>query len=232
MSVEKTDRRTDVVLHLARIVTFSTLLAYSGSILWAVPLSAALFFASFSALHDLSHGALGLPRRVREYAIAVIGALMLMSGHGQRRVHLHHHRRPLADDDLEGATARMSLARACLVWLPIAARVRIDGFRRARGRERAWVYAETVANAMGLALLLWSGVLPLQVYAVVAVAAQATMPVWAGHLSHRTPAWLARVARALAFTRSPTVLSLAFHDVHHAAPRIPCQRLADRAHGS
>jgi fatty acid desaturase len=56
---------------------------------------------------------------------------------------------------------------------------------------------------------------------------QVTMPVWAGHVPHRAPEWLIAIARRFAFTRSAILMSLAYHELHHAYPRVPTADLAE-----
>src|SRR5688500_6115959 len=94
-------------IHIARITV--TLLACVcaprfGTIAM-IAASIALFLAGFTWLHDLSHGALPLPRSWRERAVAIVGAMLLMSGHAMRAMHLRHHARIFAADDLEGQSA-------------------------------------------------------------------------------------------------------------------------------
>ena len=222
-------RLADVSMHLARVGLSAMALAIAAradAILLAAPASVALFFASFALMHDVAHGALGLPRRANEIALAAAGALMLMSGHALRLMHLRHHARPLADGDLEGAPARLSLGRAARC-APIAAiELRVGAFRAAKARGRAWQAAETLLNAACLAWLLASGRPALLAWAASAVALQLSMSVWAAHIPHNAPAWLLGAARSLAFTRSPVALSLAFHELHHRRPDLPCSRLA------
>lgn len=185
----------------------------------------ALFLAGFAAQHDVAHGALKLPRRVRELTLSAIGSLLLMSGHGTRAMHLRHHTRLFADDDLEGRSAKMSLPRAILSAPFLALRMRLEALSTARKRERNLMLAEYALNTASVFALPALCGEPGAIYAAVAVAFQISMPVWAGHIPHRAPAWAIAVARRLAFTGSPTMLSLAYHDAHHAHPRVPTAEL-------
>src|SRR5688572_14933351 len=67
------------------------------------------FFTYGSISHDLVHRNLGLPRRLNSALLVVIELLALRSGTAYRLAHLHHHRRYPADDDVEGAAAKMRL---------------------------------------------------------------------------------------------------------------------------
>jgi fatty acid desaturase len=186
-----------------------------------------LFLEGFAFAHDLMHGALRLPRRANEVALAFAGALLLMSGHALRLTHLVHHAHALAPADVEGAPARGSLG-AALVGGPLAAvRLRRHAFSVAGRRGRIWQAVETGVDAALLVALVASGSPPLRIYALVALAAQATMSVWAAHVPHNAPAWLTDAAAHLDWTGSPTVLALAHHSRHHAHPEVPCRRLVE-----
>jgi fatty acid desaturase len=216
-------RLVDITLHAVRITACAAALALVP-LPWSPLPAIGLFLALFAASHDLAHGALGLPRRAGDVALAVLGVAMAASGHGARRTHLHHHARLMADDDLEGAAAHMSLARACLAAPRVAALLRVAGYRMAARRDRRWQLVENAACVVALAL---AAIAPgaVQIYVAVALLAQLTAPVWAGWLAHWPPRWLVRILAPLAFTRSPTILGLVFHELHHARPKVPCQQL-------
>ena len=65
-----------------------------------------------SSSHDLVHRSLRLPHRLNDFMLSLIELLSLRSGTAYRLSHLHHHQHLLADDDIEGATARGSLVGA------------------------------------------------------------------------------------------------------------------------
>jgi fatty acid desaturase len=217
----------DLAGHAARIAASAVLLAVAPPVLTPVA-AVALFLACFAIAHDLTHGALGLPRRPLELALTLIGLGLVTSGHAMRRMHLLHHARPMQDGDLEGAAATMSLAAAALAAPRLAVQLRVEAYRRAGARERR---LQLVEHALCAAIVVAALVAPpaLSVYVAITLLAQATSPVWAGHLPHRMPPRLLRVLAAFAFTRSPTVLSLAFHDLHHDCPKVPCQQLGRAA---
>lgn len=186
----------------------------------------ALFLAGFAANHDALHGSLGLPRPVRDVAMALLGATMLLSGHAIRVMHLRHHARPLQRVDLEGIAAKMSLVRALVASPRLTLSMRLRGYARASRRDKVFILAETAANVITAVALLASGVAALHAMLVTLFVMQLAMPIWAGRIPHRTPAWLLRLARAMSFTRSATVLSLAYHEEHHGRPRVPCHLLS------
>lgn len=218
----------ELASHLARIAICATAVALSPWP-WATVIAAALLFlAAFALAHDLTHDALGLPRQANQALLAAAGLVMLLDGHGMRRMHLRHHARPLEEGDLEGEGARRSALGALLVGPFNALALRAAALRGAPPSARGLQLAELAGSTLVVALALFGPIpLPaLRLHVLVALSLQATMSLWASHVPHRTPAWLARVARRLAFTRSPILLSLAFHGEHHATPRVPCARLA------
>lgn len=218
--------RPAVLSHLCRSALCLGLLgwALASGRLEAVALTTLwLYFALFTFQHDLLHGALGLKRALREPLLAGVGALILSSGHSVRVVHLLHHRRPLAPEDLESAAVRGSVF-AALPRLPAwLYAYRAEAWRRASAPERRWIGAETLLNAAALGAL--GSVPPLALVLVLMLALQLSAPIWAGRIPHRTPEPLMWLARRLAFTRSPTFLSLAFHELHHAHPKVPVAEL-------
>ena len=192
----------------------------------AVAASASLFFGAFAFAHDASHAALGLPRRWNTAALSVGALVMLLSGHAMRRMHLRHHARPLSDGDLEGVGARRSALGALLGGPANAFALRVAAFRGARRRERIVQVVESAAGVAVVALAVMTRWAPLVTFVLVAAALQLSMGFWASHVAHHVPAWLASFCKRLAFLRSPVLLSLAYHDLHHRRPRIPCEDLA------
>jgi len=225
-------RLPELGLHLVRLSASAAALAIAdrlASLPLCVGASAALFFETFALTHDVAHGALRLPRRVNEAALLLAGLVMFTSGHAMRTMHLEHHRKHLGDGDLEGTPARYRLWQAALLAPLHAVALRVAAMRRARGIGRRWQAMENVTSAALFAACLTSGHGSLVAYALVVSGMQLSAAVWASHVPHNTPAWLLALARRFAFTRSPTVLSLAFHDAHHAHPTLPCQRLPEVA---
>jgi fatty acid desaturase len=207
--------RTDhLVAHVTRVAASAVAyVALPGA--YAALAAVGLFLAAFSFAHDLAHGALGLPARANRLWLSLAGAAMLTSGHAMRVAHLRHHAAPLADDDFEGAAVHGSFPRALLHAPRFAFAVRREAWRRASRHDRRWQLGEHLAS-LALALLVVG-----RTYALVALVLQLLAPVWAGRIPHTAPRWLIRTARAFAWTRSVTVLSLAFHDEHHEHPKVP-----------
>jgi fatty acid desaturase len=223
------ERHRDLIIHFVRIAGSAGLYAaaMAGDLLSiAVPAAGATFFAVFFLAHDLVHGSLGLPPRVRRQVRAAAAQLLLISGEVMRLSHLRHHARPFAPDDLEGVAVRLGLTRTmrALPYLFIVLRIAVFGGAGPASRRRQLL--EHALNAGGLAVGLL--VPALRPYVVVALLAQLLVPIWAGYVPHRAPAWLLRCARRLAATGSPLAIGLAYHDLHHDAADIPSGRLGDQ----
>lgn len=215
--------RREVALHAGRLLAaLLFLVVFRAHPLPALAGCMALFLAAFAFNHDVLHGALKLPRRANEALLTVLALLMGWSGHAVRRLHLRHHARPLAADDIEGHGARLSFWRALAAGPMNAARYRTGAFEK----ERTAQVLETLAALLLTALALWSRTVLGAAWVVVNVTMQLTASVWASHLPHRPPAWARALAARLTWTRSAAVLSFAFHEEHHRCPKVPCGELA------
>jgi fatty acid desaturase len=221
-----------MVLGLA-LVSHVVRIAAPAVALFACPtlapiVAVAVYFGWFTLTHELAHGALGLPRRHNEVVLALAGVCMMTSGHGLRLMHLRHHAQPLADRDLEGRSARMPAWRALLAAPWLSGLLVVTAWRTATARDRRWQRAEYLVLAALAIIVLATGPRALQRYLVVGVTAQLLAPFWAGHLPHRTPAWLLGVARVLARAGSMTMRTLVVHDAHHRRPKLPTHALVER----
>ena len=81
----------------------------------AVACLVVLSFVTYGSVsHDLVHRNPGLSKRTNDLFLVLIELLALRSGTAYRLVHLHHHRRFPADDDIEGSAAKMSFVGALI----------------------------------------------------------------------------------------------------------------------
>jgi fatty acid desaturase len=187
--------------------------------------SAALFFSLFSLFHDAAHGSLLLPPRVNDALLALLSAPLFMSTHAQRQLHMRHHARPLAADDVEGAGAKLSFTGA-LLWSPVLAGENVAaGVRIVPRKLRALVLLEWAAVAALAAFAVAHPTSTVALFVLVAATLQLFASLWASHIPHHPPRLVQAVARRLVRFRSPVVLSLLFHNEHHARPRLPCALL-------
>lgn len=175
--------------------------------------SAGVFLGAFALFHDAVHGNLGLPRKLNEAVLTVSAALLGVSGVAARRAHLFHHAHPGAPDDMEGRDADsplwLAVVRAPVTWLALV----FSGWRKPSARRQALEW-----GLVALFVAVLSRHELGRVYVGVIVLAQASMPLWAGRLSHRQPRAL--VALALPLARHGITLATLFvtHDAHHAQP--------------
>ncbi|WP_433323063.1 fatty acid desaturase family protein [Spirillospora sp. CA-294931] len=201
---------------------------------WAVtPLIAfGIFVAVVTATHDVVHRSLGLGRASTEWALFLLGAVLLESGHAYRATHLQHHRTFPSPDDPEGRPADQSLLGAILYGPFFLIRLWWWAYGRAGGRQRLWLLAEASVPFLAVAAgaLFWRGLL---VYAIMMVVGSWVYPLLTVHLPHRhygdepltqTHTLRGRVIPAL-------FLELTYHLEHHLYPQVPSHnlaRLADR----
>src|SRR5690349_7904361 len=106
-------------------------LAAQGEWLAALVCPILLSFLTYGSIsHDLVHRNLGLPKWLNETLLTLIELLAFRSGHAYRAVHLHHHASFPAEDDLEGAAAKMSFLRAAIEGIGLQARLWFFAMRR------------------------------------------------------------------------------------------------------
>lgn len=211
--------------HFARFALGATLVVLAVvEAPWVVLVAGPYFFlGTFAFQHDVMHGALGLPKAWREPLLAWLGATMFMSGHATRTMHLLHHRRFHEPEDLEGATIDGTLPVAVLRTPSVASRMRVAAYTHAGSRDRRWQIAEHALNVLSAIVVVASGF--GVAYLAVCVAFQLTMPMWAGRIPHRVPAWGLRIAAFVARFGSVTAASLAYHELHHRRPSVPTHDL-------
>jgi fatty acid desaturase len=210
-----------MIVYLPRLLASLAVLALAPAL---SPFAAlGIFLLAFAITHDAAHGSLGLARRATNLVLAAGGVAIGTSGHALRLMHMRHHAHELADDDLEGAAARMSFFRAFVAAPCLALALHATAWQVAGPRDRRWQAIEYAALAAFVAAAL-VGPRPLAVYAIVAVGMQLFAPWWAGHIPHRANR-LRTLASRLAVIGSPTLASLAHHDLHHRRPKVPTWRL-------
>lgn len=132
-----------------------------------------IFVAVVTVTHDVVHGCLGLTRRQTDWALFVLGAILLERGHAYRLTHTQHHRMFPAEDDPEGDPARMTLWQAILHGPLFLPRLWWWAFQKTRrdARQRGWLLLEA-AWAMALliaGIALWSWTPAILVYAVLVI---------------------------------------------------------------
>jgi beta-carotene hydroxylase len=200
---------------------------FAGLGIWA-PAAVCVVALSFvtygSVSHDLVHRNLGLSTRLNDRLLIAIELLGLRSGTAYRLAHLHHHRRYPADDDVEGAAAKMSFFRSLFEGVIFQAKI----FRWAwkeRPKYRRQIAMEGCLIGFGylaaVAATFWT-VTPL-VYALLMTAGAWIIPLVTSYVPHNPYAKL-EVHQTRAF-RGMVLSTLAFehlyHLEHHLYPAVP-----------
>lgn len=195
---------------------------YAAALLCTVAQS---FLTYGSISHDLVHRTLRLPRSLNEVLLSAIEMLAFRCGHAYRAVHLNHHARFPAADDVEGAAAHLGLWGALLEGVTLQQRLLLYAIRN--GRDRAIVLAEATLVALLFAACVWAfwaGVswLPLA-YAGLMIAGSWVFPIVTSYIPHdprgadeitQTRLFRGRLAAWLSFEHL-------YHLEHHLYPGVP-----------
>jgi fatty acid desaturase len=194
-----------------------------------------IFVAVVTVTHDVVHRTLGLGRRPTEWALFLLGAVLLESGHAYRITHTQHHRLFPSDEDPEGYPANLSFLGAVLYGPVFLVRLWWWAFGRSRGdrRQRAWLLAEACLpfGALAAGVLLWPVAPGVLAYAVMAVVGSWVYPLLTVYLPHHdygdTPLTQTRTMRGRVI---PAIfLELTYHLEHHLYPQVPSHHLAELA---
>jgi len=200
---------------------------------WITPL---VMFGTFVAVvtvtHDVVHRSIGLGRRQTEWALLLLGAVLLESGHAYRATHLQHHALFPSEEDPEGYPAHLSFTGAALYGPVFLIRLWWWAYRRS-GPQRAWLLAEASLPPAALAAgaLLWPITPGLLAYAVMAIAGSWVYPLLTVYLPHHgygdTPLTQTRTLRGRVIPAM--FLELTYHLEHHLYPQVPSHHLAELA---
>ena len=195
----------------------------------------ALSFVTYgSSSHDLVHRTLHLPHRFNDFMLSLIELLSLRSGTAYRLSHLHHHQHLLADDDIEGATARGALFGA-IASGPIT---QIQLWLWAWGKHKP-MRPRLLLEGTGIVILLIVAVVTFRwspgplVYVLLVIAGSWLFPLITVYIPHdahaveplrQTRLFRGRLVQLIAFNHL-------YHLEHHLYPAVPHHHwntLADR----
>jgi beta-carotene hydroxylase len=119
-----------------------------------------LSFVTYGSVsHDLVHRNLGLSQRTNDLLLVLIEMLALRSGTAYRLAHLHHHRWFPADDDIEGAAAKMSLTGALIEGIRFQTRIYLWAWRkypRYRKQLNREGFMVVIAYVSSILILPWN----------------------------------------------------------------------------
>jgi beta-carotene hydroxylase len=197
------------------------------------PIVFLLFVAVVTVTHDVVHGSLGLSRRQTDWALFVLGAVLLESGHAYRTSHFRHHAVFPGPGDPEGDPARMSFWQAVLRGPTFLPRLWWWAFTRQTGiaSERAWLIAEAVwPFVVFLAgLVVWPRTPAVITYAGLVLVGSWVYPLLTVHLPHRhygvTPLTQTHTLRGVIIPA--LFLELTYHLEHHLYPQVPSHHLPE-----
>jgi beta-carotene hydroxylase len=191
-----------------------------------------LFITIVATAHDLVHRALGLPRQLNEILLALVGMLVLESGHAYQVTHLQHHRRFPLDDDPEGDPARMSFWRALLEGPVFLFRLWIWAFRHAP-TVRGWLLLEAgwFVGFTLVSIVRWPETPALLLYTLLVIVGSWVYPVATVHLPHKADG---DDALSQTYTLRGKIiprlfLELTYHLEHHLYPAVPSHNYAELA---
>ena len=194
---------------------------------WIAALACPVFlsFVTYGSIsHDLVHRTLGLPRWLNEVLLSAIELIAFRSGHAYRTVHLNHHARFPAEDDIEGAASKMSLLRAMFDGVTLQPRLWMFAMKR-NGRDRAWMIGEATAVLTLLAISI--AVIPRTplpfAYAFLMIGGSWMFPVMTAFIPHVATGASELYQTKLFRGRVLSVLALEhlYHLEHHLYPQIP-----------
>ena len=216
-----------VVSLVAPLVLTALFFVLSAQREWVAALACPvlLSFLTYGSIsHDLVHRNLGLPKWLNEILLTLIELLAFRSGHAYRAVHLHHHARFPADDDLEGAAAKMSFVRALIEGVGLQARTWFFAMRR-EGAHRPWAVFECIAATVLLGASI--AVIPITKapigYAVLMIMGSWIFPVMTAYIPHDARGMTELTQTKLFRGKVLSVMALEhlYHLEHHLYPGVP-----------
>jgi len=191
-----------------------------GSILCTMILT---FLTYGSISHDLVHRNLRLPPALNEALLCAIELVSFRSGHAYRAVHLHHHARFPAPDDLEGSAAGMTWWRALLDGVTLQPRLWVFAFRHSR--NRSWIVGEAVGVVVLLVVSMvaipWT-IAPI-IYAALMILGSWLFPFITSFIPHdpKAETELRRTRLFRGRILSMVALEHLYHLEHHLYPQVP-----------
>jgi len=201
-----------------------------------------LSFLTYGSIsHDLVHRTLAIPRWLNEALLCAIELTAFRSGHAYRIVHLHHHARFPADDDLEGAASKMTFWRSLVegfvlqprlwmfamgwTWSGVRLRRTPDQRRAGGAHHSTWIVAEVIAVVIGLAVCI--AIIPITplpfAYAALMIAGSWIFPLITAFIPHDPKGETELQQTKLFRGRMLSILALEhlYHLEHHLYPQVP-----------
>jgi fatty acid desaturase len=208
----------------------SLVLAEAGYVVPALLASFVLFMAGLRQAHDGFHRTLGLPRLPTDGFLFGLSLVLAIPLHAVKYNHLCHHARPLADDDIEGACAKMPGWLAILLGPIFTVRMLLHAARNARPELRRWIVAEGAALLLLGVVAVGVDCFWLRYHLVVMLLGNcltAFFAVWLVHHDCPPDGIFARTQRG--WLVNFLTLNLFYHLEHHLFPAVPACRLPELA---
>lgn len=205
-------------------------LAHQHNFVLALPASFMFFLVGLRQVHNAFHCALGISRTFGDGVMFVLSVVMLGSMHAVQINHLEHHRQCLGEDDVEGASARMSMWRAVLTGPLFPIRLHINAWKRGRAAKRKWIIAELIATGAMIACAALFKMAWLRYHVAAMATGQcltAFFAVWTVHHDCVAQGLLARTLRGL--LKNVATYNMFFHVEHHLFPAVPTCHLPQLA---
>ncbi len=211
-------------------LVLSLVLAQAGYLVPALFASFVLFMAGLRQAHDGFHRTLGLPRLATDAFLFVLSLVLAIPLHAVKYNHLCHHAHPLAEDDVEGACARMPGWLAILLGPIFTVRMLFHAARKARPELQRWIFAEGVALVVLAVVAVSLDCYWLRYHLVVMLLGNcftAFFAVWLVHHDCPPEGIFARTQRG--WMVNWLTLNLFYHLEHHLFPAVPACRLPELA---
>ena len=201
----------------------SWLFASAGLLVPALACSFVFFLCGLRLVHNAFHCALGIPRAATDAVLLLLSIVMLGAMHAVKYNHLQHHKHCLGDEDVEGASARMSAGRALACGPLFPLKLHLTAWRRGNPRLRRWIGAELLLNVVWVILavaVFESPVLRYQVTAMlIGQCLTAFFAVWTVHHHCEQPRFFARTLRGR--LKNLITFNMFLHVEHHLFPNVP-----------
>ena len=191
--------------------------------LLALPVSFVFFLTGLRQVHNAYHYAIGISRAATQWVMFVLSILMLGSMHAVQYNHLHHHKHCMSDNDWEAVSARMKWYQALLFGPLFPLLLHWKALQHGNARQRTWIGAELLANAVWIGLVFFVLPFPFLKYHVIVMAIgqcfTAFFAVWTVHHDCDRSHFIARTLRS----RFKNLISfdMFFHVEHHLYPSVP-----------
>jgi fatty acid desaturase len=179
------------------------------------------FLTGLRQSHGAQHYSLGMGRRFQDVVLFALSVCMGASMHAVQASHLHHHQHCLAEEDTEGATARLPWWQALLIGPLFLCRMHQTAWRLSSTKMRLWIAAELVAVVAVVLTALSIGVTALQWHVSAMIAGECLTGFFAVWIVHHDcePGSAGRTQRGRWLNW--LCYDMLFHAEHHLYPRVP-----------